>query len=285
MSVLPNVIIVGATRSGTSSLHKYLAQHPQVFMSKKKELSFFNKDWLYNKGLPYYSQFFRQAEVVGESTPLYLEKGVVYNTKNSIVVSEKSIMERIRNSLPGVKLVVSLRSPVTRYKSRVEKNYFQGKKDFTSCISDMIKKELLVYEKKYTLLYGAKYRIHLEDLFEHFSRDSVHVMIFEEWKANPQLGMKKLLRFLEVDPSFSRRIEYVSNNSVESYKSMPFSNSRKFLSDVYMFGRSLRRLRRANENIVMTEYDRRWLYKFCREDIDYVEKTIDKKIPSWHIER
>ena len=70
--MLPNLVVIGAERCGTSSLHRYLGSHPQVFMSRKKELNFFVAEREWRRGRRWYErQFPTDAPVRGESSPAY----------------------------------------------------------------------------------------------------------------------------------------------------------------------------------------------------------------------
>jgi len=78
---LPNLIVIGAQKSGTTSLHHYLSLHPEIMMSKHKELNYFNEELNWKKGLAWYkSHFIGEAKIYGESSPHYtfypLYKGV-----------------------------------------------------------------------------------------------------------------------------------------------------------------------------------------------------------------
>lgn len=72
---LPNFLIVGAARCGTTYLSNILMQHPEIFLHPKKELHFFDRD--INKGLQYYREYFSGTKTIdykaiGEATPAYL---------------------------------------------------------------------------------------------------------------------------------------------------------------------------------------------------------------------
>src|SRR5439155_19126191 len=70
--VLPNLIIIGASKGGTTSLHEYLSYHPQIFMSKSKELAFFDTRLRWRRGLDWYkSNFDASFPVNGEASPQY----------------------------------------------------------------------------------------------------------------------------------------------------------------------------------------------------------------------
>ncbi|MCB0213147.1 MAG: sulfotransferase domain-containing protein [Anaerolineae bacterium] len=101
---LPDFIIIGAMKSGTSSLFHYLTQHPGIKASATKEIHFF--DWQYNKGETWYRAFFpyegrrRGDFLTGEATPYYL---FCPHTP-----------QRIHTLIPHVKLIALLRNPTER---------------------------------------------------------------------------------------------------------------------------------------------------------------------------
>ncbi len=69
--MLPNLLIIGAAKCGTTSLHEYLGAHPEIFMAGRKELELFTRDdWRERIGW-YEEQFPVDAPVRGESTPTY----------------------------------------------------------------------------------------------------------------------------------------------------------------------------------------------------------------------
>lgn len=99
----PDFLIIGAAKSGTSSLYRYLNSHPQILLPHKKEIDFF---WRYFKcGIDWYLAHFptitdRPEFITGEATPNYLRFPVV--------------PQRIKEYCPQVKLIVLLRNPIER---------------------------------------------------------------------------------------------------------------------------------------------------------------------------
>ena len=98
--MLPNYLIIGAPKCGTTSLAAWLDEHPQVYMVPEKELHFFSGYW--EQGLDWYEQCFvpNGKPLVGEASPSYLENPVA--------------RERIASVLPGAKLIAMMRNPVDR---------------------------------------------------------------------------------------------------------------------------------------------------------------------------
>jgi hypothetical protein len=100
---LPDFIIIGVQRGGTTSLFEYLSQHPEVATSTRKEVHYF--DVSYAHGIDWYRDTFpledeRKGKVVGEASPYYIFHPLA--------------AERIKRDLPNVKLIVLLRNPIAR---------------------------------------------------------------------------------------------------------------------------------------------------------------------------
>jgi hypothetical protein len=96
----PEFLIIGAQKAGTTSLFKYLGQHPDVVLHNIKEFHFF--DLRYEKGIDWYTSIFPNIDgkITGEATPYYL--------------FHPAVPERVKKHLPGIKLIVLLRNPVYR---------------------------------------------------------------------------------------------------------------------------------------------------------------------------
>jgi Sulfotransferase family len=69
--MLPNLIVIGAERCGTTTLHRYVGSHPQVFMSRQKELDFFVAEQNWARGRRWYERKFPVAPIRGESSPSF----------------------------------------------------------------------------------------------------------------------------------------------------------------------------------------------------------------------
>ena len=101
---LPTFLIIGAMKSGTTSLHLHLKKHPDISMSKKKETDFFLGPDVHDNSLEWYaSQFDPEKPVRGETSTSYT-KDVLYG----------GVPTRIHDLLPGVKLVFTARDPIAR---------------------------------------------------------------------------------------------------------------------------------------------------------------------------
>ncbi len=189
---LPDFLVAGAMRSGTTSLYRYLGAHPAVFMAPK-ELGFFTDH--YTSGLEWYSEQFANArpdQLLGDATADYLARA--------------SAMERIGETLPGTKLIASLRNPVERAWSHYLLLSARGreKRSFPEAIDEelrLIRKEGDNAAGVYYLYHGL-YDTQLERAIRLLGRERVHVVVFERMASDPESIYRSLCSFLEVDTGF-----------------------------------------------------------------------------------
>jgi hypothetical protein len=107
VGLLPNLLIVGAPKCGTTSLHHYLAAHPEVSMSDVKELDFFAVDRNWGRGIDWYrSNFPVDAAVRGESSTSY--------TRDSNAAESARLIHEV---LGAPKIVYLVRDPIERIRS------------------------------------------------------------------------------------------------------------------------------------------------------------------------
>lgn len=180
--MLPNFLVIGAPRAGTTWIAKNLGEHPAVFVPFKKEIHYFDSH--YERGQSFYESFFDDADdaiAVGEATPAYLHK--------------PEVASRIRSMLPDAKLIVSLRNPVERVYSR----YWKSRGRFTE-------NENLSFEEKLAqkpeFISEGYYVDHLQRYLDLFPRDQVLLLFFDDLSSNPSQFMADIYRFIGVDEDF-----------------------------------------------------------------------------------
>lgn len=176
--ILPNFIIAGAQKSGTTTLMYKLRQHPDIFMLMN-DVGFFNSRW--EKGLDWYERQFKNyngEKEVGEKTPAYLHI--------------PKAAERIHDVIPNVKLIFILRDPVMRAYSHywLLKQYDDEHLPF----------EKAVWTKSY--IERGLYVKHLQRYEKLFSREQMLILTLKELKEKPVDTFKRIFNFLNVDSSF-----------------------------------------------------------------------------------
>jgi Sulfotransferase family len=258
----PDFFIVGATRSGTTFLHHMLRSHSDIFMPETKELMYFNHDRYFRPDLKNYMKMFhgyRQEKLIGEATPLYMEAGALYDRQDKMrLFQSESAIQRIHESLPNAKIIVSLRSPITRIVSIYKKNRLQGK--ISTSISEEIRNELNG-GSRLKLLYKNRYDIHLENIFKYFPRSAVKIIIFEEWTEHLQAIMADLCDFLGIpDLKSWPDLPGKTKNKADSYSKNERSGTEE--ADV-IIDPELQALIRRELSVVY----------------EYVEKLMGRKMP------
>lgn len=206
--VLPNFLIIGSGRSGTTSLHNYLDQHPEVFMSALKETDYFALEnrahlyggpgakWLVKSSVstrPQYEALFAAAagyKAVGESSPRYLY------TPEAI--------DNIRASLPEARLIAILRNPVERaFASYLGmcRDGWEKCENFRAAIEDEPRRvaENWLFGRYVSMGY---YHRHLSRVCARFPRDRIRVYLYEDLRRDPAALVADMFGYIGVSPDF-----------------------------------------------------------------------------------
>jgi len=178
---LPDYIIIGASKSGTTSLFEFLSRHPNVKNSRMKEPRFFNR--YYNFGVRYYKSYFPLSSsnmISGEATTSYF-----YHS---------SAPKRIKQLLPAVKLILLLREPV----SRAYSHFIMNKKDDPSASFIKALKGESKGNVAYHYIESSSYAKQLARWLEHFDADRILILKSEELFLEQEKFQHILLSFLEL---------------------------------------------------------------------------------------
>ena len=228
----PNLFIVGQPKSGTTALHQFLAQHPEVYMSSIKEPHFFCSDFhlesdrAYGKQRFYdfrnesaYLQLFNRAKnvkVVGESSTNYLYSQVA--------------AEKIHNFNPDAKIIIILREPA-KFLYSLHSHYVkfteENEPDFLTALaleSDRQQEKIAsprVTSPSY-LYYSqrVKYYQQVRRYCDRFDPKQIKMVIFEDFKSANDLVFREILEFLEVDPNFTPEYGAVNVNKEVKFKAI-----------------------------------------------------------------
>jgi hypothetical protein len=177
---LPTFILVGAMKCGTTSLHNYLDEHPQICMSTPKEPNFFTADS--EKNLDWYQQRFHdEAQEFGESSTNYTK-----------YPEFPGVPERMYRLLPDVKLLYLVRDPIQRAISHYVHNRIHKREDRP------IEEAFLPAEESH-YLQTSRYYMQISRYLEYYSRERVLILESEDLRARRTRVMKTIFDFLEVE--------------------------------------------------------------------------------------
>ena len=206
---LPNLIIIGAQKSGTTSLHHYLSLHPQIVMSKHKELNYFVEELQWKKGLRWYkSHFSGEAKIYGESSPHY-----------AFYPLYKGVPQRMYSVIPDAKLIYMVRDPVKRLISQYLDRVKGGmeKRSIHEALEGL-------QDTRY--VWFSKYFMQLEEYLKYYPKSSILVVTAEQLKNERNEVLKKIFQFLGVDDSFHcqefTELRNVSKETVKRRKPRKF---------------------------------------------------------------
>jgi len=198
MSRLPNFIVIGAMKAGTTSLFQYLKLHPEISMSKIKETNFF-VDSHFSKGIEWYkNQFPNDNKVKGEACTNYTKYPV-----------NKGVPERIYQTVPDVKLIYILRDPIERLLSQVHHSILKGNEDEEDY-------QLKLYNPGCHYINCSRYYMQLEQYFPYFSKDQMLILTAEELKNDTPGTLQKIFSFLELTQTDFYSPEYEKKKHTSS---------------------------------------------------------------------
>jgi hypothetical protein len=181
---LPNLIIIGGLKCGTTSIHHYLGLHPQIQMSKPKELNFFVEELNWDLGLDWYaSRFDGRFEVRGESSPHYTN-----------LPRFEGAAERIQEHCPDARLLYMVRDPIKRILSHWV--HAKGAGYETGELAEVLAEPSSAYMNR------SMYWMQLQPYLERFDHSQIEVIAQEELQGEREATMRKAFRFAGVDEDF-----------------------------------------------------------------------------------
>ncbi len=184
--MLPNLLIIGAAKCGTSSLHHYLDQHPEVSMSRPKETNFFvREDWRERRTW-YESRFEASAPVRGEASPAY-----------SLFPYFRGVPGRAHSLVPEAKLIYLVRDPLSRLVAHYVEMYglhFEHR-PFEEAVGGFDDPSNLY-------LAGSRYATQVEQYLRFFPRERLLVLEQDELRDERERALRRVFEFLEVDRDF-----------------------------------------------------------------------------------
>ncbi|WP_019506525.1 sulfotransferase [Pleurocapsa sp. PCC 7319] len=187
-------LIIGAMKCGTTSLFKYLAQHLQISACKNKEPLFFSNKDIFSRGFDYYQSLWdwnsNQHKIALEATVSYTR---VTHTSPSHLNAAENIAKIKACTNANFKFIYIIRDPI----DRIESHYTNGRahlyKDTAKPLSEGINSEIID---------TSKYAMQIEEYYKRFPHESILLLNFENLKNEPLNVVRKVCRFLDIDPDY-----------------------------------------------------------------------------------
>ena len=288
---MPNFLIIGAMKSGTTALYYYLEQHPEIYMSPVKEPNFFSSqeqenaaDTVTNIGT--YKHLFSGGsgkKAIGEASHSYLY--------------EPGAAAEIRRYIPEAKLIAILRNPIDRAYSHFLHMVRSGTEPLDDIAQALREEEVGIHKERTFQDYIGRglYYDQLKRYFGMFPRERVRVYLYEDLSDAPISTVQDAFRFLGVNDSFvpdvSLRRNVSGNPKYKSLDTLLRRQSRiKHAAKVYLPARMRWRLSKAfddlkTRNLVepppLRSEVRRQLISVYREDILKLQALIHRDLSGW----
>lgn len=276
---LPNFLVIGAQRAGTTLLYKILDAHPEVYLpAQRKEIHYF--DWYYDRGVSWYQDFFRDSgrehKAIGEVTPDYL--------------FEDKVPSRIKETLDSVRFLIVLRNPVERAYSW----YLYSLRSFNEK-----RGAGAFFEEEEEVLKRGLYSQQISRYFEHFEKSDFLVLYFDELLAQPASNLRAIAEFLSLSstwPDPEAMVRDPVNASVIPKFRGAFARAQRFgemltQRDMDWAVRVARRIGipklfgAGGSRPSMSPSTRSWLEDYYRSELCSLEELLGHDLDSWRSPR
>jgi len=287
---LPNFLIIGDLKAGTSSLYNYLKPHPEIFMSPLKETRFFafdnkNPDHIANGPNVWpiatwekYLELFNEVtdeKAIGEASPNYLSSHIA--------------AQRIKERLPNAQLIVSLRNPADKIYSAYLMNFREGreKRPFETVFREDLKAQTWSMTSNYNYPNLKRY-------FDLFDKEQIKVILFDDLKADSLATVQNLFNFLEVDQNFTPDTSKYYKGGIPKNKLVTLlfhvikkqdhrlnSKLKKLLPQTIV--NAIKKLKQNNLQKApdLTPQMRKEIIETYQEDILKIQDLIERDLSSW----
>jgi Sulfotransferase domain len=184
---LPNTIVIGAQKCGTSTLHYYLGFHPEISASRPKELNFFIEGRGWERGVDWYRSHFDPTK------PARLESSPNYTTWPQ----NEGIPERMAKLVPDAKLIFLVRDPVARIEAHWVHNYAK-RRERGSVIET-------ITHPSTTYVLRSHYFMQLERFLRYYDRERILVFQQSDLRDRRPQTLREVFEFVGVDPDYDHR--------------------------------------------------------------------------------
>lgn len=311
MMYTPDFFLVGAAKAGTTALQQALDAHPDIYMSPLKEPNFFctdidpeklradlkerlkadqTEEWIlsgmegsrwraYLRDEKLYSALFSPAsatQITGEASVSYL-----FSSKAA---------ENIYAAKPNAKIIIVLRNPVERAWSHylMEERLGMADRLFEVAYNSICDNQDPMWGRDLMFLHAGLYNEQIKRYQKYFGPSQIHIIIYDDYRKQPQAVLKKLYLFLGVDPSKADlSIALKRSNEARTGvfdKAIPSGSIkvklRRFLKGLGIHG-SLKNMLTKPSDRKPSEAEKNKLSAYYRTEIAELEKTLNLDLSHW----
>ncbi|MBC8047522.1 MAG: sulfotransferase [Fimbriimonadaceae bacterium] len=313
MNKLPTFLIVGAVKAGTTSLHEYLQQHPEVFMSPIKETNYFSDtDMLFEHfNLDYKQDIstdvakYLSGDMEKKVHIAHVRSWEQYQQLFRDVKDEKAIGEvsnsylylpssasAIKQKLADTKIVMILRNPIERLYSQFLMNLRLGK----IAERDLLKEIQIDQDKKvkgwgvsHLYLEVGNYYEQVKRYYDLFPATQIKVIVFDDFKKDAKGVMKDLFQFVAVNPDFDIDMSQKYNeagmprfgklNYILTQTGL-YTLSKKIIPE--NFKQAVKKIFYSKSNIPkITAEEKKWLADYYRHDVNSLSQLLNRDLSGW----
>lgn len=310
----PNFFLIGTVKGGTTSLHRYLDQHPEIYLSPIKEVNYFSKGDINPE---HFSKDYRHD--VNINLKAYLQSSMEHPVHIAHVTEEADYLALFRNAngakaigemslsymlyegapkaiaaaYPKARIMAMLRDPAERAFSQYIMNLRQGKtleQDFIKEITADDARNPKGWGANHQYLMIGKYYEQLRRYYDAFPAEQIKIFLYDDYKADAGAVLKEMCIFLGVDPNFEADTSQKANEGgVPKMKKLNY-----FLHQSGMIQLAKNALPRswrepfkklmfkpASEVPRMTPQQRAYLIDYYRQDILQLQKLLNRPLDKW----
>jgi len=276
----PYFIGIGAQKSGTSWIYANLNSHPEINMPVK-EIHFFSRNRFEENGVKWYENHFKKIDKKnGEFSTSYLFC--------------KKTASRIFELYPDVKILAVLRNPINRAYSNYSNDIMAGKVNKGVGFFSVLDEHPEYIDQGF-------YDEQIKKYLEYFDLKNIKIMIYEDIKSDPELFMKEIYEFLNVDPNFLSPLlhkkinpSYIpKNQKIGKFANYFLDKTKKMLNvsiiNILKKTRLHELLKKSNrKNFVQVkkgfnENDKNKLFEIFKQSIIELELLIQTDLSHWKI--
>lgn len=286
MHPLPNFLIIGAAKAGTTSLYHYLRPHPHVFMPPVKELDFFVAEGNWRRGLGWYRKQFEGAG------PLAIAIGEA-STRYTIYPSLRGVPHRIAMHVPDVRLIYIMRDPIERIRSHYQHRVAAGTERAPI-------QQAILQNPNY--MDCSRYATQIEQYLEFFPRERLLLVTSDQLLHSRRSTIRLVYEFLGIDSDFVPQTigrEFYKSEDRPKYSSagwwvrrtlkrhIPATKRAKEIVDSAI-PRFINGLRRGSDrgsipSVLLSESLRDVLADALKEEVSRVRRYMNEDFDGWGI--